>query len=75
MNPLTLLNSVPGALAQGLIWGIMAIGVAITYKILDYADLTVDNSLCTGRRRCRRVHHRRHEPPAGTALRGAGRGA
>ena len=48
MNPLTLLNSLPGALAQGLIWGIMAIGVAITYKILDYADLTVDNSLCTG---------------------------
>ena len=47
MNPLTLLNSLPGALAQGLIWGIMAIGVAITYKILDYADLTVDNSLCT----------------------------
>ena len=48
MNPLTLLNSLPGALAQGLIWGIMAIGVAITYKILDYADLTVDNSLCNG---------------------------
>ena len=48
MNPIALLNSLPGALAQGLIWGIMAIGVAITYKILDYADLTVDNSLCTG---------------------------
>ena len=47
-NPITLLSSLPGALAQGLIWGIMAIGVAITYKILDYADLTVDNSLCTG---------------------------
>ena len=47
-NPITLLYSLPGALAQGLIWGIMAIGVAITYKILDYADLTVDNSLCTG---------------------------
>lgn len=45
---LALINSLPGALAQGLIWGIMAIGVAITYKILDYADLTVDNSLCTG---------------------------
>ena len=43
MNPIALLNSLPGALAQGLIWGIMAIGVAITYKILDYADLTVDN--------------------------------
>ena len=47
-NPITLLYSLPGALAQGLIWGIMAIGVAITYKILDYADLTVNNSLCTG---------------------------
>lgn len=43
-----LLNSMPGAVAQGLIWGIMAIGVYITYKILDFADLTVDGSLCTG---------------------------
>lgn len=43
-----LLNSMPGAVAQGLIWGIMAIGVYITYKILDVADLTVDGSLCTG---------------------------
>ncbi|WRS28960.1 ABC transporter permease [Oscillospiraceae bacterium MB08-C2-2] len=38
----------PGAVAQGLIWGIMAIGVYITYKILDVADLTVDGSFCTG---------------------------
>ena len=38
----------PGAVAQGLIWGIMAIGVYITYKILDIADLTVDGSFCTG---------------------------
>ncbi|MCC8080194.1 MAG: ABC transporter permease [Oscillospiraceae bacterium] len=38
----------PGAAAQGLIWGIMAIGVYITYRILDVADLTVDGSLCTG---------------------------
>ena len=38
----------PGAVAQGLIWGIMAIGVYITYKILDVADLTVDGSMCTG---------------------------
>src|SRR5574344_1073620 len=45
---LALVNSLPGALAQGLIWGLMAIGVAITFKILDYADLTVDNSMCTG---------------------------
>ena len=38
----------PGAIAQGLIWGIMAIGVYITYRILDVADLTVDGSLATG---------------------------
>lgn len=48
MSMIALIHSLPGALAQGLIWGIMAIGVSITYKILDYADLTVDNSLCTG---------------------------
>lgn len=45
---LDLLRSMPGAVAQGLIWGIMAIGVYITYKILDIADLTVDGSICTG---------------------------
>ena len=44
----SLLNALPGAVAQGLIWGIMAIGVYITYRILDIADLTVDGSLCTG---------------------------
>lgn len=38
----------PGAIAQGLIWGIMAIGVYITYKVLDVADLTVDGTMCTG---------------------------
>ena len=38
----------PGAVAQGLIWGIMAIGVYITYKVLDLADLTVDGSMATG---------------------------
>lgn len=48
LNILTLLNALPGAFAQGLIWGIMAIGVYITYRILDVADLTVDGSLCTG---------------------------
>lgn len=42
------LNALPGAVSQGLIWGIMAIGVYITYKILDVADLTVDGSFCTG---------------------------
>ncbi len=41
-------NSIPNAFGQGLIWGIMAIGVYITYKILDVADLTVDGSLATG---------------------------
>ncbi|MDD2392573.1 MAG: ABC transporter permease [Eubacteriales bacterium] len=48
LNPLDLIAQMPGALAQGLIWGIMAIGVYITYKILNIADLTVDGSLCTG---------------------------
>lgn len=38
----------PGALAQGLIWGIMALGVYITFRLLDFADLTVDGSLATG---------------------------
>lgn len=42
------LNALPGALAEGLIWGLMAIGVYISYKILDIADLTVDGSICTG---------------------------
>lgn len=44
----SLVNSMPGAVAQGLIWGIVAIGVYITYRILDVADLTVDGSLGTG---------------------------
>lgn len=46
------INSLPSAISQGLIWGIMAIGVYITYKILDVADLTVDGSLCTGGATC-----------------------
>ncbi len=48
MNPVALLNAMPGAISQGLIWGIMAIGVYITYKILDVADLTVDGTMCLG---------------------------
>ena len=48
MNITSLLNALPGAIAQGLIWGIMAIGVYITYKVLDLADLTVDGSMATG---------------------------
>jgi len=42
------LNALPGALSQGLIWGIMAIGLYITYRILEISDLTVDGSFCTG---------------------------
>ena len=42
------LNAIPGAIAQGLIWGLLAIGLYISYKILDIADLTVDGSICTG---------------------------
>ena len=45
---LAFFNSLPGAFGQGLIWGIMAVGVYITYRILDIADLTVDGSLATG---------------------------
>lgn len=46
------LSSLPAAAAQGIIWGIMAIGVYITYKILDIADLTVDGTICTGAAVC-----------------------
>ena len=45
---MSLVNALPGAAAQGLIWAIMAIGVYITYRVLDIADLTVDGTLCTG---------------------------
>ncbi len=45
---LAFLESLPGAVAQGIIWGIMAIGVFITFKVLDLADLTVDGSMATG---------------------------
>lgn len=45
---LSFFNALPGACAQGIIWGIMAIGVYITYKILDIADLSVDGSFGTG---------------------------
>lgn len=42
------LSALPGAAAQGIIWGLMAIGVYITFRVLDVADLTVDGSLGTG---------------------------
>jgi len=48
MEIIKLLNALPGAVSQGLIWGLMAIGVYITYRILDVSDLTVDGSIATG---------------------------
>ena len=48
MTIFSLINALPGAVAQGLIWGIAAIGIYITYRVLDIADLTVDGSLGTG---------------------------
>ena len=45
---LAVLDTLPGATAQGLIWSLLAIGVYITYKIMEIADLTVDGTLCTG---------------------------
>ncbi len=52
MDIMNWLGTLPGASAQGLIWGIMAIGVYITFKILDLADLTVDGSMVTGMATC-----------------------
>ena len=48
MQIMGLITALPGAAAQGLIWGIMAIGVYLTFRILDVADLTVDGSFGTG---------------------------
>ncbi len=48
MDIMALGRALPGSIAQGLIWGIMAIGVYMTYKVLDFADLTVDGSIATG---------------------------
>ena len=48
MNIMALISALSGAAAQGLIWGIMAIGVYITFRTLDIADLTVDGTMCTG---------------------------
>lgn len=48
MQIMSLIDALPGAAAQGLIWGIMAIGVYLTFRILDVADLTVDGTMCTG---------------------------
>ena len=48
LNPMALLRALPGSIAQGLVWGIMALGVYITFRLLDFADLTVDGSIATG---------------------------
>ena len=48
LNPVALFRACPGGIAQGLIWGIMALGVYMTFRMLDIADLTVDGSLATG---------------------------
>ncbi len=48
LNPMYLLSSLPGNIAQGVIWGIMALGVFITFRLLDFADLTVDGSFAAG---------------------------
>ncbi len=48
LDPTALVRALPGNVAQGIIWGIMALGVYITYRLLDFADLTVDGSLATG---------------------------
>ena len=48
LSPLALFRSLPGACAQGLIWGLLALGVYITYKLLDFADLTVDGAMALG---------------------------
>ena len=48
LDPVAVLRALPGSVSQGLIWGIMSIGVYITFKILDFADLTVDGTLATG---------------------------
>lgn len=48
LSILKLLKNMPGGIAQGLIWGLMALGVYITFRLLDVADLTVDGSFTTG---------------------------
>ncbi|MCM1388552.1 MAG: ABC transporter permease [Bacillus sp. (in: Bacteria)] len=48
LSPMSLIRALPGSVAQGLIWGVMALGVYITFRLLDFADLTVDGSLATG---------------------------
>ena len=48
LSLLKLLRNLPGGVSQGLIWGIMALGIYVTFRLLDVADLTVDGSFATG---------------------------
>lgn len=48
LDPMALVRALPGNASQGIIWGIMSIGVYLTYKILNFADLTVDGTMATG---------------------------
>ncbi len=48
LNPVAFTNALPANIAQGLIWGIMALGLFISFRLLDFADLTVDGSMATG---------------------------
>ena len=48
LSPQTFVAALPGNIAQGIIWGLMALGLFITYKLLNFADLTVDGSFATG---------------------------
>ena len=57
LNPLSLFRAMPGSIAQGMIWGVMALGVYITFRLLDFADLTV-----VGRHGNGTVEHRTGNP-------------
>jgi len=48
LNPMSLVSALPGNAAQGLIWGIMAVGVYMTFRLLKFSDLSVDGSFATG---------------------------
>lgn len=60
MNVMNLFNAMPGSVAQGLVWAVMAIGVYITFRILDVADLSVDGTMCTGGAVCIMMMQRGH---------------
>lgn len=48
LNPMSFLSALPGNIAQGIIWGLMGLGVFLTFKLLNFADLSVDGSFATG---------------------------